>query len=606
MVQIQLLGRFAVTVAGELVPPQRFGGRRTRTLIALLATRRGSLIPKDELVTSLWGERPPADPSGNLDVLASRARKALGDPALIEAASGGIRLVDDERIGVDAERFSAAVLRGLSYLGAEQAASALAAFREALTEWGDPLPDERYSEWADPFRREQTSLWQQATEGGARAALILGNASAAAALASEAVTLEPLREIANLLLVSALDLEGDQVSALHAFDRYRVALRDELGLDPSPDAHALQARILQGVNRTTDTSWNVLLPAESPTDPRAALGRRGSGPMRARTLASMAMLAAGSDDYGRATELVELAITEAGDDLRARAESLYVGSIVDMNLGQLARSEERSDEALGYFELLGDEAGVANILDGKAMATFMAGRIADGVASFDRVAHLFREAHDLARVITPLSTKGHGLIFMGRPDEGLIQIDEALALARSLGERESESYALWHRSEALAALGRADDAIASGAEALRIADELGHREWIAASLRGLGIAYRAAGMRAEAETAHRRGLTVSDGITLFETWHAACLARILLEDGRGSEARTWVERAIDGGPQLGLFEARLAEAMLAATERDPRAADLCAALRTDARAAGHQVVIDELDTLAGNELPARP
>jgi tetratricopeptide (TPR) repeat protein len=326
--------------------------------------------------------------------------------------------------------------------------------------------------------------------------------------------------------------------------------------------------------------------------------------MRARTLASMAMFAAGSDDYGRAAELIDLALAEAGGDLRALAEGLYVGSIVDMNLGLLTRAEQRADEALGYFEMLSDDQGVANILDGKAMATFMAGRIADGVASFDRVARLFADAGDLARVLTPRSTKGHGLIFMSRPAEGLDEIASALAIAESLGEREGEAYARWHLSEALAALGRADEAVASASSSLAIAEELGHREWTAAALRAVGIAQRAAGDLGRAEEAHRRGITASEGIPLFTTWHAAGLAHVLLDADRPADARAWVAQAVEGGPPLGLFEARLAEVRLAVTIHDARAMLMAEALRRDAAEAGHQAVLDELTHRAPRGDPA--
>lgn len=172
---------------------------------------------------------------------------------------------------------------------------------------------------------------------------MLGNAPAATRLAGEAVNADPLREVGNLLLVTALAQSGDQVGALQAFDRYRVRIRDELGLDPSSEAFEVQSKILRGVRQPAVALLGQLLPDGRLEDPRSALGGRGSGPMRARTLASVAMFEAGSDDYGRAGELVDLAMIEAGSDPRALAEVLYVGSIVDMNLGLLDRADQRSD-----------------------------------------------------------------------------------------------------------------------------------------------------------------------------------------------------------------------------------------------------------------------
>jgi DNA-binding SARP family transcriptional activator len=598
-VEIRLLGRFGVSVAGTEVPYERFGGRRTRTLVAILATARGELIPKDVLVEALWGDAPPANPAGNVDVLASRARRALGEPSLLRARSGGLVLAPDERVGVDAERFSAAVERGRNYLAAQEVTSASSAFGEALATWAEPLPEERYGEWAEPFRRRIAELHLEALEGGARAAMALGNASTATRLAGEAAGAEPLREVSNLLLVTALAQGGDQAGALRAFHAYRTRLREELGLDPSSEAYEVQASILQGARRSAVATLGALLPDLRVEDPRAVLTGRGGGPMRARTLASLAMLAAGSDDYARAGELVELALVEAGADARALAESLYVASIVDMNLGSLERAERRADEALGHFERLGDTIGVANIIDGRAMATFMAGRVSEAVSAFDRVARLFEDSDDLARVITPRSTRGHGLVFMGRPDDGLLETEGALELAVSLGDREGEAYARWHRTEALAALGRSDEAVASARTALGIAEQMDHREWTAAALRALAIALTSAGDLDRAEEVHRRGLEASTGIPLFTTWHAAGLALTLLGSHRPDEARPMVELALEGGPPLGTFEARLAEIRLARATDDPRAGELARDLARDADDVGYEAIALGLRSPAG-------
>lgn len=73
------------------------------------------------------------------------------------------------------------------------------------------------------------------------------------------------------------------------------------------------------------------------------------------------------------------------------------------------------------------------------MATFLDGRVRDGVALFARVAHLFADCGDLLRVITPRSTCGHGLVFADRPAEGLTEADAALELARELGNPEGQA-----------------------------------------------------------------------------------------------------------------------------------------------------------------------
>jgi len=333
---------------------------------------------------------------------------------------------------------------------------------------------------------------------------------------------------------------------------------------------------------------------------RTALASIAPGPEKSNVLARLAMVESGSEDFESAAHLVDLALAEAAEDTRSRAHAHAVGAIVDLNRGLLERSEEHASTALALFEALGDASGSAGILDGRAMAAFLGGRITQAARAFDRVARLFLDSGELMRVGTPRSTRGHALVFMGRPGEGLTDVEQSLELARSLGHAEGESYALWHRAEALAALGRAEQAVESASAALGIAERIGHREWTAAALRGLGIASEAAGDLAAAEATHRRGLGAAEGIPLFVGWAAARLAICLVGLGRLEEAEPLVERALRTGPPLSGYEARLAEAGLRAAQRDPRAGAVAAEAAQVAERGGHLASAAVLAWLAGN------
>ena len=168
------------------------------------------------------------------------------------------------------------------------------------------------------------------------------------------------------------------------------------------------------------------------------------------------------------------------------------------------------------YRRLGDAGGVARILDGRAMATFLDGRITEGVEVFGRVAQLFTDSGELLRVVTPRSTRGHGLVFLARPGEGLAEASAALALARDLDAPANQAYALWHRSEALSGLDRVDEAEADAQEALRIAGDLGHRGWTATAHRARGIALTARGELDEAAAAFAASAaTAGESLTLF-------------------------------------------------------------------------------------------
>ena len=247
VIAIRLLGRFAVEHDGQEIALGSFGGRLARRLLRLLALRRGTLVAKDVLAGALWPDDPPADPAGNIEVLVSRIRRALGDRTVIRTGPGGYVLADGGRCRVDAEEFLAAVQAGRAALAARPG-QALASFRTALDTWGgEPLPEDTYADWAQADRRRLSLAYLEALDGAAAAALESAGAVAAAEAASwagQALAAEPLRESSVLLLVRALATAGDLAGALASFDEYRHRLAAETGLEPTPAARQVRQRIL--------------------------------------------------------------------------------------------------------------------------------------------------------------------------------------------------------------------------------------------------------------------------------------------------------------------------------------------------------------------------
>lgn len=333
-------------------------------------------------------------------------------------------------------------------------------------------------------------------------------------------------------------------------------------------------------------------------DLRAVLSATPSGPRRALLLARLAMLESGAQDLVRASELGELALIEAGQDPDARARCLTVAAIIDLNLDRADRSAARFGEALVWFERLGDSLGVAEVLDGRAMAKFLGGDIRGGADEFDRAANLFEDTGDFVRVVTPRSTRGHARVFMGEPAAGLDDIGAALEAAQQIGHVEGEAYGRWHRSEALSALKRADEALAEANRALALARALDHRGWTATGYRAVGIAREAADDLDGAAVAFEQSLKASEHLPLFSCWAASRLAMVLLRLDRFEEAALLVRRALGEGPELGRYEARLAHAELAAATSAADAQDIAAQARIAAQVGGHLVSAQRLAELA--------
>ena len=151
-VEIELLGRFAVRRDGREIAPGAFRGRLVRRLVRILAAHHEQVVTRDALIEALWGESRPADPDANLNALVNRARRALGDPAVIETVPGGYVLRGADVI-VDAERFEEYVREARAALAAGDGKTASAAVDAARALWpGNPLPEDAYADWAGPLR----------------------------------------------------------------------------------------------------------------------------------------------------------------------------------------------------------------------------------------------------------------------------------------------------------------------------------------------------------------------------------------------------------------------------------------------------------------------
>ncbi|EWM19178.1 BTAD domain-containing putative transcriptional regulator [Kutzneria sp. 744] len=248
--RIQLLGRFAVRRDGREQPARLFGGRLARRLLRMLALSRGTLLSKEVAAEALWPTRPPADAPGNVEILVSRIRRALGDRSLVQTGPAGYTLVGDERCWVDVEAFLTGVVRGEAEL-AHDPVAALAAFRGALALWhGEPLAEDAYADWAAEHRRHLWRARLEALEGAATAALATGDPIPAVDWAQAATEQQPLREASAMLLVHAQAACGDRAAALTMFDTFGRRLADELGVNPSAEAMDLRQRILRDQIRT--------------------------------------------------------------------------------------------------------------------------------------------------------------------------------------------------------------------------------------------------------------------------------------------------------------------------------------------------------------------
>ncbi|MFC0430633.1 BTAD domain-containing putative transcriptional regulator [Kutzneria buriramensis] len=240
--QVLVLG--PVRVRADDGTPIEVGGARLRMLLARLALDAGRPVAADLLTAGLWGDTPPADTANALQSLVSRLRKVLGGPARLTSSDAGYVLKVEY---VDADRFEETAARGRRELAAGRHDEAARLLGEALGLWqGDALSDVLDAPFARPPATRLEELRLAAVEDRFEAELELGRHADVLADLETAGRAHPLRERLVGLRMRALYAAGRQSDALAVFERTRVILAEELGVDPSTELRDVHLAVLRG------------------------------------------------------------------------------------------------------------------------------------------------------------------------------------------------------------------------------------------------------------------------------------------------------------------------------------------------------------------------
>jgi DNA-binding SARP family transcriptional activator len=246
--------------------------------------------------------------------LVSRLRAALG-PDTVAGGRAGYRL--GWVLRVDLYEAAAMLTEAEARLagGEPTLALVIAERAEELLGGGAVLTDQPDAAWAEPARIRHADLLRRARLAVAQAALRTGDVVAAQAAATTAVAADPLDEVAFQALMRAHDAGGEPARALGVYQRLRATLRDELGVDPTPETRELYAAILR------NQSDAPRVPRSSPVGAGVAEeGFVGRAPELARVAeaweavadgGSRLLLVAGEAGIGK-TRLAEQAVRLAG------------------------------------------------------------------------------------------------------------------------------------------------------------------------------------------------------------------------------------------------------------------------------------------------------
>jgi DNA-binding SARP family transcriptional activator len=240
--EFRILGPLEVRRDGRALA---LGGAKQRGLLAALLTQPNKSFAVERLAELLWGDDAPATADHAIEVYVSQLRRTLepeGAPYQILVRSPAGYSLQIDPAATDAAQFQHLV-EGAKQLPPEQA---LIELEKALDLWRGPA----FADFAgEPFAISEAGrlaeLRMHAIEERNEAQLALGKHEA---LVGELVSLVndyPLRERLCGQLMLALYRSGRQAEASDAYQRTRLRLTDELGMEPGPELQSLLKRILQ-------------------------------------------------------------------------------------------------------------------------------------------------------------------------------------------------------------------------------------------------------------------------------------------------------------------------------------------------------------------------
>ena len=233
---LMVLGPLEAVEDGRPLP---LGGLKQRTVLALLIANRGRPVSTDALIDGVYGEDAPSGARRSVQTYVSNLRSQLGD--VIRSTGSGYTL-DPDMATVDAVAFESLV--GDDDTGDPAAVSQR--LRDALAMWrGLPYAD------VDGFGAipsEVTRLNELrlvAVERRVDADLAAGRHAEVVAELESLTNEYPFRESLQGQHMLALYRSGRQAEALRAFEKARLYLVEEMGLDPSPELRELERKILE-------------------------------------------------------------------------------------------------------------------------------------------------------------------------------------------------------------------------------------------------------------------------------------------------------------------------------------------------------------------------
>ena len=223
-ITVRILGPVSIERSGELIPLSP----KLRSVLAILAAHRGTVVSVDRLAEMLWGDQQPAAVAVSLQSHVSRLRRSLVPEGRVVALDRGYRL-DLPEGALDVDRFGRLAQRAGETSDPAEAARLYAA---ALHCWRGPaFGDLADDDWIRPESVRLDEFRLTVVEASFECRLEAGGDTSLIADLEGFTRSNPVRERLIRQLMVALFRHGRHADALRAAAEFRRLARDGQGLD---------------------------------------------------------------------------------------------------------------------------------------------------------------------------------------------------------------------------------------------------------------------------------------------------------------------------------------------------------------------------------------
>lgn len=250
MFRICLTGPVSIEVGDRRVDERTFGGHQVRLMLAFLVLERNRPVHRDELAETIWPYGLPSTWPPALRALVSKTRALLmrvghTTADAISQSLGCYQAHLPDLAEVDTEVAALAVNEAEEALREKDSDRALGAARAATAVAQRPFLVGDEGPWIDRQRVCLHALLLRAVQALSESHLRRGEFELALAAAEEAVSLAPFRETTNRQVMRVHAAAGDRSEALRVYERCRVLMLDELGVEPSTETQTLYLNLLR-------------------------------------------------------------------------------------------------------------------------------------------------------------------------------------------------------------------------------------------------------------------------------------------------------------------------------------------------------------------------